>query len=1318
MANWRRLLEEQAAGTAASPWAQLEPRSPTAGASSWRQLVGAPVPERGGFLRTMVKEFGKDLTGAARTAGAVAFSPFDYLGVNVPITLDDLTTRDLTGAALVASMFVGGGIARAGMTAARGGAAAVRSADIFAKQLSAVQKASIWMGAEGTAGAFFGAVRPLEDHDSRLSTMLGDAALFAGFGGAFSLMGSAAKATIGARLAQIKGQTRQAALGDLAHIQQTRTFLQEFVGLRLRSPETQRFTDIRRLADGRVQARTFNAAGEVVDELFPDFNAALSESFSRGYVERWGLPRSQGHLTNLEGLHPEVVATLRREGASTITRKDILRYLDQLDLGGYEAVRVISRAAKEQDQLLTWLGVEAITDNVSALGVPQLSASVKANILKIVPKDVARRLRRTTSDGDFLREAVLAGVIDFTNVSNAMEARSMIRELVVNSAIPVADPAVIIARAPFDVGFLSKFATSKTLSRAHPEIVPLFETMDAAASQHVAGSRALTETLRHLDNTLPTDKLQRIVAILDDVQDVPSISEARRIATEAASSTNDLQIMEGMAAVQEMLNSYRLRAVAAGRLGFLDDAAPETVAAARRLIGEALEGGGSAEAAEKLIRDGLNQLDPPVAKAAGALLDEAGRAGYFPIANVGQYRLELDGVFHGFYRTLSEAQQAIVDSGRAVPASITPTSVTSDFGFSTVSGKDFGKMVKAVREAHSFELTSAEAAQLLRATGISPSATPGVSRKFSGFLQPRKLGLRDFSEDPARALRLYAFNMERTLAYSDFERQATQLIENIPAHKTQLKAWAETQVDLMLGRPTWTENLVQNWAERLRPGDVEPRLLRRYSAIIRRLQSNFRLGGIFSGLVNATQTAVNTAPMIGVDWTGRALGKWFSVDGRREIMGFFARENIDLGIHTGLGKDGRLIGSEKIKDSIKDAIRRRKIGENTKAAHAMMEAAENLWMISFNGAERMNRFVAAWGAYQKGIAPQARGGLGMSKESALRYAQEVVEKTQFNYRPSNIPQIMQGPIGGLMLQFKTFFINEIELLALADNRTRLRMLAGFQAVGGAGTLLTIPGLDLVDHASALFFDVKLSEALKIGAERAREADATVGGLTQFAAFGLPGMFAVGEGGLDMSRGVGLGGFMEITEGWAGPTGSDIGTLFNFSKAALADISGPRGRVHEETAATALRQLVPSQVRRIMNAYDIISTGEVRSPYTGKLVYRPEDRMRSAIAAAVGTPEVERTTAMAHDQFVNRQITAYRSARDSYRKQIALALLQGRTGEAEELRQRALTAGIVFTEQDLRRAIESFSQTAAERRAQRAPVDIREDMREFYGLPRR
>jgi hypothetical protein len=1033
--SWQNLLEGSP-----NPWLNVPTRDE--GRSAWQNLIQPePVGSSGGLIRGLLREVGADIAGAAKTVGAAIYSPFDAIGLAVPITFDDLSSRDLTGAAMVASMFVGAGIAGHATRAAKA-ARGIKAGDAFAKQLSAVHKAGIWAGSEAVAGGFFGAVRPLEQEENRAWAMLRDAGLFAGLGGAFSLAGSGVKATLGARIAEMTGRTRQGALKHLAEVQQTRQFLQEFAGIRLRSPDSKRVADIARQADGRVMMRARDAAsGAHTDTFFKDFNEALIAATDSGYIERDGIPRITGALQNTEGLDKAVVEELKSKTGGVLSRNRIAAVIDELDLSGYEAVRTLANSAHRERSIFSWLGMETVAENITPLGEVILDPGTRRNILGLLPRDVGRRISKLEKDGDFLREAILEGVVDVSNISDAVHAKEFVRELVTNAGVPLAkdgSPWVYVARSTPDVTFLSKLSTPSFLAKLHPELRPWYELADAAAQENVAGVRLTAEVLRNMENTIPTAKLKRAVAILDDVGDIPNSAEARRVATEAAQSTNDPHIVAAMETTLGMLEGYRLRAVAKGRLGHIADADPAIVQQARQAIGEALqEAGGNALAAERLLRErfgrvdgwemvdaspsetvqrlggrigatetvdltkmrsmpdppidtipkdvqqaiakqggdlmdlmmsdhplagkasdvnqafygklyrGLEQLyekgniadffmdnpeyrflvpdyipnliasfrtskeigklspariteveqqfkqllggvsDPfdttqfqrvigpeagsPLGETVRTLLDEAGRSGYFPIFREGQYRMAVNGAFHDYFPSLDAAIEAAAKLGDGGNVSISRAAFSMDAGAtSVISGRDMRKAINAVKAASDIELTTSEAASMVREAGLQQGVT-GPGRKYSRFLQERKLGLRSFSEDPYRALKFYSYNMERTLAFDTFERQAQQLIDNIPAAKTQLRQWVEDQTDLVLGRPTKLETAFQTLAERWFPGEVEPRLLRRWSNLIRRYQSNFRLGGAYSGIVNITQVAVNTAPMIGVKWTGEGI---------------------------------------------------------------------------------------------------------------------------------------------------------------------------------------------------------------------------------------------------------------------------------------------------------------------------------------------------------------------------------------------------------------------------------------------------------------
>jgi hypothetical protein len=287
-------------------------------------------------------------------------------------------------------------------------------------------------------------------------------------------------------------------------------------------------------------------------------------------------------------------------------------------------------------------------------------------------------------------------------------------------------------------------------------------------------------------------------------------------------------------------------------------------------------------------------------------------------------------------------------------------------------------------------------------------------------------------------------------------------------------------------------------------------------------------------------------------------------------------------------------------------------------------------------------------------------------------------------------------------QFKSFFVHEIEMIAQMTPKERLKLMATFQALGGMSSLLAMPGADLVDYASRFMFDEKLSESLKIAG-----GDDDAPALTRYAAFGLPGLR-----GLDFSNSVGPGGIADLTRGWMGPAASDLGAYAAFMGGVVRD-QAKHGEVRPETMNAFLQKALPSQVRRILLGLDIIDSGEVRNPYTQKLTYRPEERLRVGVLQAIGAPTARLTQERMMDEVVQRKIDSYSEARASYRQQVALAFIEGRNDEAQAALQRARAQGIHFRPRDLRTAMRDYSAGARERRRERTPNVLRDDLLEFY-----
>src|SRR5690606_2198025 len=163
-------------------------------------------------------------------------------------------------------------------------------------------------------------------------------------------------------------------------------------------------------------------------------------------------------------------------------------------------------------------------------------------------------------------------------------------------------------------------------------------------------------------------------------------------------------------------------------------------------------------------------------QAAGRL--ESGLAGYFPIANVGKWKLDVDGAFFGAYSSKEEARSAfqrVLAERPNARATIAPHGfIFEEESLTLFDPKQWRSLIKAITEAGEETLSAEDIREIASHAGIPVKAAVGL--KYSGHLQPRKLGTRDFSEDAFDALRIYMRNMERTLAFNDFEREATAII--------------------------------------------------------------------------------------------------------------------------------------------------------------------------------------------------------------------------------------------------------------------------------------------------------------------------------------------------------------------------------------------------------------------------------------------------------------------------------------------------------------------------------------------------------------
>ncbi len=69
------------------------------------------------------------------------------------------------------------------------------------------------------------------------------------------------------------------------------------------------------------------------------------------------------------------------------------------------------------------------------------------------------------------------------------------------------------------------------------------------------------------------------------------------------------------------------------------------------------------------------------------------------------------------------------------------------------------------------------------------------------------------------------------------------------------------------------------------------------------------------------------------------------------------------------------------------------------------------------------------GAYKKAISPKNKGGLGLSREEALTYANDTTVKTQASAQLHDLAPIQRSLEGRFLTTFQTFVINEWNFLS-------------------------------------------------------------------------------------------------------------------------------------------------------------------------------------------------------------------------------------------------------------------------------------------------
>jgi hypothetical protein len=266
-------------------------------------------------------------------------------------------------------------------------------------------------------------------------------------------------------------------------------------------------------------------------------------------------------------------------------------------------------------------------------------------------------------------------------------------------------------------------------------------------------------------------------------------------------------------------------------------------------------------------------------------------------------------------------------------------------------------------------------------------------------------------------------------------------------------------------------------------------------------------------------------------------------------------------------------------------------------------------------------------------------------------------------------------------------------------------------LGGASMIFNLPGPDLLSVATAHFTDVEVEEGLKLAgaSEGSPSGEETPlwDKLKKTAVFGLPGLM-----GVDASDFIGVGSLRDVARGLFGPGVKDTRALTEFAYRATADLAA-FGFVDQETMSRFVNASYPSWVRRIANGRRVLETGEVRNPFTGKLLYQPEQRLATALRFSLGFPEIRFQQERIMDVIVNRKREKWQRGRTTLAKEAARARLDGREEDAAEAIRRARGLGMDIESRTVEYWMRELGKTGAQRRLRRTPADLRMDMLEYF-----
>ena len=204
-------------------------------------------------------------------------------------------------------------------------------------------------------------------------------------------------------------------------------------------------------------------------------------------------------------------------------------------------------------------------------------------------------------------------------------------------------------------------------------------------------------------------------------------------------------------------------------------------------------------------------------------------------------------------------------------------------------------------------------------------------------------------------------------------------------------------------------------------------------------------------------------------------------------------------------------------------------------------------------------------------------------ETKDQFAIDYMFRTNFDFDKTGLAEIFRRPTLKPFLQFKTFMMKQLDFMFGGDlsRAEQFKVMSAFTALGG---LFAIPGMNMLDAAYTAGF----GESPKLTAQR-HVPDWIVAGLPRLAGVDISQRLAVDD--LQFAL--------------------DVRNIFGIAPATLFEAGS---QVVQGRPERALTMMTPPAFRAAQDAYELYTTGEMRSRFDGRVVVTEEDLDNPKLAA--------------------------------------------------------------------------------------------------------